>query len=204
MQRKATARRMSVICRAVIFWGAMSAATAAFPQQPRDPARGAVKAKACEACHGTPERAPLAGTPYLAGQLNDFLETQMFLFREGLREAPQMAGVLKGVTDYDFMDMAAYFSRQTPPKVKPKPDPKLQARGAELSKAMGCGSCHLANFRGQKQIPRLDGQPEDYLAAALKAYRDNKRTGSDTSMNGIMYKVSDADIQALAHYLAHQ
>lgn len=203
MQRQATARRISVICRAVIFLGALGAATA-LPQQPRDPARGAVKAKACEACHGTPERAPLAGTPYLAGQLNDFLETQMFLFREGLREAPQMTAVLKGVTDYDFMDMAAYFSRQTPPKVNAKPDPKLRARGAELSKAMGCGSCHLAHFRGQKQIPRLDGQPEDYLAAALKAYRDNKRTGSDTSMNGIMYKVSDADIQALAHYLAHQ
>ena len=204
MQRKATARRIAFVCRAVLFLGALGAATATLSQQPRDPARGAVKAKACEACHGTPERAPLAGTPYLAGQQTDFLELQMFLFREGLREAPQMAGVLKGVTDYDFMDMAAHFSRQTPPKVNTRPDPKLRARGAELAKAMGCGSCHLANFRGQKQIPRLDGQPEDYLAGALKAYRDNKRTGADTNMNGLMYRVPDGDIQALAHFLAHQ
>jgi cytochrome c553 len=38
----------------------------------------------------------------------------------------------------------------------------------------------------------------------MKAYRDNKRVGTDTSMNGILYQVPDSDIQALAHYLAHQ
>jgi cytochrome c553 len=37
----------------------------------------------------------------------------------------------------------------------------------------------------------------------MKDYRDNKRSGSDTSMNAVMYQVSDADIQALAHYLAN-
>jgi cytochrome c553 len=163
-----------------------------------------VRAAAFESCHGNSQRPPLAGTPWLAGQQNDFLELQMFLFREGLREAPQMAGVLKGVTDNDFLDMAAYFSRQAPPKIEGSPDPALRARGAALAKAMGCGTCHLADFRGQKQIPRIDRQREDYLAAALKAYRDNKRTGADTSMNGLMYKVPDADIQALAHFLAHQ
>jgi cytochrome c553 len=69
---------------------------------------------------------------------------------------------------------------------------------------MGCGSCHLQDFRGQKQIPRVANQREDYLAATMKAYRDNKRTGADTSMNGILYKVPDGDIEALAHFLAHQ
>jgi cytochrome c553 len=38
----------------------------------------------------------------------------------------------------------------------------------------------------------------------MKAYRDNKRTGADTSMNGILYKMADGDIEALAHFLAHQ
>jgi len=69
---------------------------------------------------------------------------------------------------------------------------------------MGCGSCHLQDFRGQKQIPRISNQREDYLAATMKAYRDNKRTGADTSMNGILYKMADGDIEALAHFLAHQ
>ena len=67
MRESAAARRMGFICRAVIFLCIVSAAGACFPQD-RDPARGAVKARACEACHGTTDRAPLVGTPYLAGQ----------------------------------------------------------------------------------------------------------------------------------------
>ena len=203
MRRSATARQIGLVCRAVIFLGAVGLAASAL-DQPRDPARGAVKAKACEACHGTPERAPLPATPWLAGQQNDFLEAQMFLFREGLREAPQMAGVLKGVTDYDFLDLGAYFSRQTPPRVEGKRNPDLHARGAKIAQAMGCGTCHLKDYRGQKHLPRIAGQREDYLAATMKAYRDNKRAGSDTSMNGILYKVPDGDIDALAHFLAYQ
>ena len=69
---------------------------------------------------------------------------------------------------------------------------------------MGCGGCHLADFSGQKQVPRIANQREDYLAATMKAYRDNKRAGPDTSMNGILYRVPDGDIDALAHFLAHQ
>jgi cytochrome c553 len=69
---------------------------------------------------------------------------------------------------------------------------------------MACGSCHLGDYSGQRQVPRLAGQREDYLVASMKAYRDNKRVGTDTSMNGILYQVPDSDIQALAHYLAHQ
>jgi cytochrome c553 len=38
---------------------------------------------------------------------------------------------------------------------------------------------------------------------SLKAYRDNKRSGIDTSMNDAMYKVTDDEIRALAHFLAH-
>lgn len=194
-----------VVRCAVVFLGAVLATGAVFAQSSVDPARGKAKAAACEACHGTQERPSLPGTPWLAGQLEDFIATQMFLFREELRQAPPMAGVLKGFSDYDLVDVAAYFGRQKPVRAGGgKPDPKLRARGAELAKNMGCGSCHLQDYRGQKQVPRVANQREDYLAATMKAYRDNKRTGADTSMNGILYKVPDGDIEALAHFLAHQ
>ena len=61
----------------------------------------------------------------------------------------------------------------------------------------------MSDYRGQKQVPRIANQREDYLVTALKDYRDNRRSGTDTSMNSVLYQVSDADIQALAHYLAH-
>ena len=169
-----------------------------------DARRGAVKAEACTACHGTAARAPTPGAPSLAAQPPEYLVLQMFLFREGLRDVPQMSGVLKGMTDPDLNDMAAHFSAQPPRAVKSKADEKLRARGAELAGSMGCGSCHLKDFSGQREVPRLAGQAEDYLAASMKAYRDNKRVGSDTNMNGIMSRVNDGDIQALAHYFVRR
>jgi cytochrome c553 len=195
---------MPGIRRVFIFAALACIAGAAAAQSRGDPARGEAKAKACAACHGEAARAPLPMTPWLAGQLEDVTVLQLVLIREGLREVPQMAGLLDKVTDPDFMDMGAWYARQAPPRAAGKPDPKLHARGAELAKSMGCGSCHLGDYSGQKQVPRIANQREDYLAATMKAYRDNKRTGPDTSMNGILHKVPNGDIEALAHFLAHQ
>jgi cytochrome c553 len=38
----------------------------------------------------------------------------------------------------------------------------------------------------------------------MAEYRDGKRVGIDTQMNGAVQGLLDADIAALAHYLAHQ
>lgn len=195
---------MSSIRRAFILLALACVAGTAAAQSRGDPARGEAKAKACAACHGDASRTPLPGSPWLAAQLEEVTMLQLFLIREGLREIPQMAGLLKDVTDPDFFDLAAYYARQAPPRNETKPDPALRARGAALSRSMGCGSCHLGSYAGQKQVPRLANQREDYLRATMRDYRDNRRTGPDTSMNGILYKMPDADIDALAHYLAHQ
>ena len=192
------------IRRAFLFLSLVCVAGAAPAQSKGDPARGEAKAQACAACHGTAERAPVPLTPWLAGQLEEVTVLQLVLIREGLREVPQMAGMLDKITDPDFFDIAAYYARQVPPRGTSAPDPKLHARGAALAKSMGCGSCHLGDYSGQKQVPRLANQRDDYVVATLKAYRDNKRAGPDTSMNGIMYRVTDGDIEALAHFLAHQ
>jgi cytochrome c553 len=197
------ARRMRVIRRAVFLCCGCIAAGSVCDQSKGDAARGAARAAACVSCHGSPGRAPLAGNPSLDGQMAHYLELQLALMREGLREVPQMAGMLKGLSDRDLGDIAAYFASQKLPQPNAGRDAKLHARGAALAKAMICGNCHGKDYGGQKHVPRLANQREDYLAAALKAYRDNQRTGIDTSMNGVMYQVTDGDIQALAHYLAH-
>ena len=77
-------------------------------------------------------------------------------------------------------------------------------RGTELAAQMHCGQCHLPNYRGRAQMPRLAGQREDYLVDTMRLYRDNKRTGADTTMAEILRGVSDADIRALAHFLARR
>ena len=191
-------------CAVVLGIGFTLAAGTALAQSRGDPARGAAKAAACASCHGSPQHPPLPGMPTLAGQHAEFLVMQMFLFREGLRDVAQMAGMFKGYADPDLGDVAAYFAGQAPLPISGKRDPQLHARGKDLSQALACGSCHLQDYRGQRHIPRIAKQPEDYLAATLRAYRDDKRAGADTSMNAAMYQVTDTDIRALAHYLAYQ
>jgi len=202
--RPDTARRGKSLRRAFLFVSLALAATAVAAQSKGDPAKGEAKARTCHACHGESGRPPLPMTPWLAGQLEEVTVLQLVLIREGLREVPQMAGMLDKLTDPDFFDIGAYYARQAPPRASGPGNPKLRERGAALAKSMGCNSCHLGDYSGQKQVPRIANQREDYLAATLRAYRDNKRTGPDTSMNAAMYKVSDADIEALAHFLAHQ
>jgi cytochrome c553 len=51
-------------------------------------------------------------------------------------------------------------------------------------------------------MPRLAGQRVDYLAYALKAYRDNTRKGADTLMSAAVFGVSDDDLRALAHFVS--
>ena len=197
--RRSRPLRRVFICACI----AALASGAAIAQSKGDAKRGAAKAATCVACHGSPGAAPPAGMPALGGQQPEFMVLQLILIREGLRDVPLMTGLLKGYTDLDLADVSAYFAGQAPARPSTKADPKLHAQGAELAKAMGCGSCHMGNFEGQHQVPRITGQREDYLALSLRAYRDNKRTGIDTSMNNAMYKVTDDEIRALAHFLAH-
>ena len=198
------ARRTATVRRVFFVLGVTLAAATHAQTRSGDPKQGAVKAAACAACHGPDGSAPLAGLPALSGQQREFLELQMILLREGLRDVPAMAGMLNTYSDRDLADLAAYFSATPPFTARGDRDAQRYALGQSLSAAMGCGSCHMGTYTGQRQVPRIINQREDYLVSALKAYRDNRRSGTDTSMNAVMYQSSDTDITALAHYLSHQ
>ncbi len=195
---------MRVIRRVFIFaYALLQCPGLALSQAKADAARGASKAAVCVACHGSPTAVPPPGMPSLGGQQPDFTVLQLILIREGLRDVPEMRGMLKGFSDGDLSDVAAFFAAQAIAPATTSVDPKLHAQGAGIAKDRGCGSCHFGTYHGQQQIPRVANQREDYLVMSLKAYRDNRRTGIDTSMNAAMYKVSDDEIRALAHFLAH-
>jgi cytochrome c553 len=160
---------------------------------------------ACEACHGKGGNSEIALTPSLAGQPEVFLATQLVYFREGLRNAPAMQEVAKGMKDAQITALARHFAA-SPARASATTaaDPKAMQHGKVLASQMLCGQCHLPNYRGREQMPRLAAQREDYLVVALRGYRDNTRTGADTTMAGVMRGVSDADIAAIAHFMARQ
>ena len=160
--------------------------------------------KLCESCHGPGGNSTTPSTPSIAAQPVTFLENQMVYFREGLRPAPVMQAILKPIKDEDLVALAKHFSAQKAKVVETGPaDPKLMARGRELAKERHCGQCHMPKFEGRAQMARLAGQREDYAYDALIGYRDGKRGAADTTMQEVMIGLKDADIRALAHFMAH-
>lgn len=157
----------------------------------------------CMTCHGPGGNSLMPTVPSIAGQPKLFIETQLVLIREELRPSPQMLPIVKGLKDAAITRLAEHFSRlPAKPMESGKADPKLVKIGSSRAKALRCGECHVSDFKGQKQVPRLAGQRSEYLASEMRAYRDGKRKGGDTIMAAALYGVSDADIDALAHFLS--
>jgi len=178
------------------------------PASAQDAARGGALAETrqCAACHGAQGISVTPNMPSLAGQQADFLTLQMILFREGLRQVPAMAEVARGLSDGQIEDLSAHFAA-LPSAPKPDRGPRnaaLAARGAELSAARNCNACHLPDFRGRANVPRINHQREDFLNHTLIEYRDGQRVGTDTQMNGLMFGLTNADITAISHYLTHR
>lgn len=156
----------------------------------------------CAACHGDKGNSQMPGSPSLAGQPRVFIENQLVMIREGLREVAQMKGLLTDMKDEEFTVLAKYYSQQKIQAQTIALDTSKVARGAVLSKRGQCGSCHLPDYAGRDQMPRLAGQREDFLLSSMKEFRDGRATGRDTIMAATLRGLSDGDLTDLAHYLA--
>ena len=84
--------------------GAVSTANAA------DAAAGKAKSMTCAACHGANGMSPNDLWPNLAGQKAGYLAKQIKAFRDGNRNDPMMAPMVKNLSDDDIANLAAYFA----------------------------------------------------------------------------------------------
>jgi cytochrome c553 len=187
-------------CRRTAVWLVVAGLSLGFGVAPAQPRPETLAA--CAACHGPAGNSQTALVPSLAGQPKLFLENQLVLVREGLREIAVMKDVVAGLKDDEIVALAAYYAAQ---QVVPRPAPLQGERfraGAELSRRMLCGTCHLPGYTGQQQVPRLAGQDEGYLLRAMRQFRDQPGPGRDTIMAASLYGLKDDDLVNLAHYLA--
>jgi cytochrome c553 len=174
-------------------WACLAAALFSFPAASQ-------KIPLCESCHGPGGNSAQPGIPSIAGQPKLFTENQLVLFREGIRKSPVMTPLMAGIPDKEIQQLAEHFSKQAVKPESTSVDRKLFAQGQALAQKLRCGVCHLSDFSGQKQMPRLAGQREDYLQSEMLAYRGNQRP--DTTMTAALYGVKDDEIKALAHFLS--
>ena len=156
----------------------------------------------CAACHGDKGNSQMPRSPSLAGQPRVFIENQLVMIREGLREVAQMKGLLADMKDEEFTALAKYFSQQKIQSQTTARNIEKVARGAVLSKRGNCGSCHMPDYAGRDQMPRLAGQREDFLLSSMKEFRDGRALGRDTIMAATLRGLSDVALTDLAHYLA--
>ena len=110
----------------------------------------------CGTCHGEDGNSKMEKTPSLAGQPELFLTNQLILFRERLRKSEVMEPFVKGLTDAEIIALAAHYA-----KLPPEPQRRAGRRrrspraGPSSPRQMHCGSCHLPDFVGREQMPRL-------------------------------------------------
>ena len=165
---------------------------------------GKEKAVVCAGCHGDNGISQTENIPSLAGQPDQFLQWQLVFFRAGSRKNEQMQPVVEEINNEDIRNLGAYFSQLTPPKGPEDKDPDLSKKGAEAAVGRRCASCHTDSYAGAKAVARLAGQREEYLVKALHDYKAGQRVGGGVAaMADVAYSLSEEEIEALAHYLAH-
>jgi len=163
-------------------------------------------AEGCAGCHGADGVSQTPLTPSLAGEPDDFIQWQLVYFRGGGRKSEVMGPIAEALDNQQIRNLGAYYASLTPPQPQSDSATDLQAQtGAKLAMQHRCKSCHGDDYAGVGPAARLAGQREDVLLKALRDFKSGTRVGSGVaSMADVTYELSDAEMQALAHYMATQ
>jgi cytochrome c553 len=160
------------------------------------------KAQICSACHGDDGVPQDKATPVIAGQHQGYLYLQLRDYKNGTRANEPMASIAGALERDDMMALAEYFSRQPWPNLRQPPaSAEETATARRANAAIGCTGCHLGEYQGDGTQPRLAGQSRDYMARTMEDFRTRARA-NNPGMSDLMRATSEADLAALADYLA--
>ncbi len=181
-----------------------------------DATAGRGKSQVCAGCHGVDGNAAIPNYPKLAGQHANYLVKQMQAFKSGKRNDAIMKGQVANLTEKDMQDLAAYFASQkttigaATDQAKRELGERLYRGGNETKGISACMGCHGPNGTGNQpaKFPALSGQNSAYTLKSLKDYREAKIRAFDEKddagkiMRNIAKKMSEAEMDAVAHYIA--
>ena len=167
----------------------------------------------CALCHGVDGNSRVAKFPKLAGQRYGYLVKQLKDFKSERRQND--GGPMLGMSDQlslaALTAAARYYSDLPPPR--PSTDPVAPAslalgkrifhHGLPAAGVPACISCHGDVASGRPDAPGLEAQHAAYLGKQLDDFRGGDRGNDpDGVMRGIAAKLSEAERQAVAAYLA--
>lgn len=174
-----------------------------------DATAGSQKVAVCAACHGADGNSPMGAFPSLAGQSSRYLLKQMQDQLSGARVIPEMTGMLDGLSERDMRDIAAFYERQTP--VIGQTPAEMLELGKSIYRAgiadkgiAACAACHMPSGQGNNpaRFPALSGQHPEYTALQLRKFASEERHNDpNRMMRDIAVKMSDAEMEAVAHFI---
>ena len=178
-----------------------------------DPVAGRDKSILCQGCHGTNGISYEPLVPSLAGQYAGYIEKQIHDYQAGTSRSHQIMNAMVGtIAPGDEADIAAYFASQ--PKMKGagagnETGQYLFTRGDMSKLVVACNNCHGPKGKGLTPktsfFPVLGGQQKGYIMRQLANFRGDHRNNSPSNvMNKIARNLTDAEIEALAEYVAAQ
>jgi cytochrome c553 len=145
----------------------------------------------CGGCHGAHGISHDAATPSLAGQDAQYLINATRAYRDHTRHHDVM---LADSSDQEIENIAAFYAVQ-------------ESRAAEDGRTTvqdlidKCDRCHGSEIDNVAMVtPQISGQDQEYLARALRAYRDDRRESS--MMHKMTLPYSDTMIEAISYSYA--
>jgi cytochrome c553 len=169
----------------------------------------------CEACHGAHgEGMAAAHVPRIAAQSTEYLLKQLDDYAQGTRENPVMQNFSKQLSEKQRLQFAMHFASMPAPhgapitllnQVQMARGHQLAYQGDEQLRVQACNSCHGPDGIGVLHAaPYLAGQSAEYLASALRAYKqDTRRNDAGEQMRSIAKRLDEADVVAVSGYFAN-
>lgn len=153
----------------------------------------------CGSCHGKDGNSRRDYIPNLADQHPLYLFEQFEKFGNGVREDYVMSKLAQTLTVEERINIAVYYSlQQAKPRTSPAPDLIDAGRAKFQAK---CSACHGKEAEGFRDMPRLAGQPSEYIKIALKRFKDMDPAVQSSPMIGIAAPLTAGDVEELAAFL---
>jgi cytochrome c553 len=165
----------------------------------------------CTWCHGGAAQG-LPPAPALAGQKRAYIESQLFGFRQHIRDNPDsrqyMWAAAENLSRGRVHFLATYFSSLSPVAAN-NGHKELEAVGRRIyqdgipdANIVACIACHGPNAQGAGDIPRLGGLSHAYLKTRLRQWGQGYNATAKPPMPSVSSKLSADQIEALASYLS--
>lgn len=199
------------VLSSLLLTASLSAPAVAADNAPAKPdlAKGeAISTNVCAACHVADNTRGAPANPLLKGQHPEYIAKQLHDFKQDKRKNAVMKGFASALSEDDIRNVSAFYASKAPSNGTAKSKATIALgekiyRGGIADRGVpACSGCHGPTGSGlPSQYPRLRGQHADYTVAQLLAFRGNTRTNSP-QMVGVVAKMNDAEIKAVADYIA--